>query len=85
MVLCGGIGASNLSRQNFNSCEIINLGSVSGFNRETALLGLLAEEFLGLGVVDQDLCQVLLVQDEQVGEAMCLHIGCASVASTPCK
>lgn len=50
-----------------------------------ASLGLLAEEFLGLWVVDQDLRQVLLVQDEQVSEAMSLHIGRAAVASAPCK
>lgn len=50
-----------------------------------ASLGLLAEEFLGLWVVDQDLRQVLLVQDEQVSETMSLHVGRASVASAPCK
>lgn len=47
------------------------------------LLGLLPEELLGLRVVHQDLRQVLLVQDEEVGEAMRLHVGCAPVASAP--
>lgn len=47
------------------------------------LLGLLPEELLGLGVVHQDLRQVLLVQDEEVGEAMRLHVGGAPVSSAP--
>lgn len=50
-----------------------------------ASLGLLAEELLGLRVVDQDVRQVLLVQDEEVGEAVSLHVGRASVASAPCQ
>ena len=50
-----------------------------------ALLGLLAEEFLRLRVVNQDLCQVLLVQDEEVSEAVRLNVGCTSVPSAPCK
>lgn len=29
----------------------------------------------------QNLCQVLLIQDEEVGEAVCLHVGCAAVSS----
>lgn len=45
------------------------------------LLGLLAEEFLGLWVVNQDLRQVLLIQDEEVSKSMCLHVGCPSVPS----
>lgn len=49
------------------------------------LLGLLPEELLGLRVVHQDLRQVLLVQDEEVGEAMRLDVGSASVPSTSCK
>lgn len=44
--------------------------------------GLLAQQLLGLGVVDQDLVQVFLVQDEEVGEAMSDHVGCASVSAT---
>lgn len=47
------------------------------------LLGLLPEELLGLGVVHQDLRQVLLVQDEEVGEAVRLHVGGAPVPSAP--
>lgn len=47
------------------------------------LLGLLAQQLLGLGVVDQNLCQVLLVQDKQVGEAVRLHVGGAPVPSAP--
>lgn len=58
-------------------------GRISGSG--LGLLGLLAEEFLGLRVVDQNLGQVLLVQDEKVGKSMGLHIGCASVATAPCK
>lgn len=48
-------------------------------------LGLLAEKLLGLWVVDQDLGQVLLVQDEQVSEAVGLHVSRAAVASAPCE
>lgn len=49
------------------------------------LLGLLPQELLGLGVVHQDLRQVLLVQDEEVGEAVRLDVGSAPVASAPCQ
>lgn len=45
------------------------------------LLGLLAEEFLGLWVVNQDLRQVLLIQDEEVSKSMRLHVGRPSVPS----
>lgn len=45
------------------------------------LLGLLAEQFLRLWVVHQDLSQVLLIQDEEVGESVRLHVGCTSVSS----
>lgn len=51
------------------------------WGQDCVLLGLPAEEFLGLWVVHQDLCQVLLIQDEEVGESMRLHIGCTSVPS----
>lgn len=47
------------------------------------LLGLLPEKLLGLGVVHQDLRQVLLVQDEEVGEAVRLHVGGTPVPSAP--
>lgn len=47
--------------------------------------GLLAEQLLGLRVVDQDLVQVFLVQDEEIGKTMSDHIGCASVAPTYCQ
>ena len=43
--------------------------------------GLLAEQLLGLGVVDQDLVEVLLVQDEEVSESVGDHVGRASVTS----
>lgn len=29
----------------------------------------------------QDLCQVLLIQDEQIGKSVGLHVGCAPVSS----
>lgn len=53
--------------------------------RQLLLLGLLPEELLGLGVVHQDLRQVFLVQDEEVGEAVRLDVGSASVPSASCQ
>lgn len=47
--------------------------------------GLLAEQFLGLRIVDQDLIQVFLVQDEEISKAMCDHICCAPVNPAYCK
>lgn len=44
--------------------------------------GLLAQQFLGFGVVDQDLIQVFLVQDEEIGKAMGNYICCAPVTPT---
>ena len=41
--------------------------------------GPLAEHPLRLGVVHQDLIQVLLVQNEEVGKAMSDHVGRAPV------
>ena len=47
--------------------------------------GLLAEQLLRLGVVDQDFVQVLLVQDEEVSEAVGDHVGRASVTAPYCQ
>ena len=47
--------------------------------------GLLAEQFLGLGIVDQDLIQVFLVQDEEIGKAVRDHVCCAPVNPANCK
>lgn len=49
------------------------------------LLCFFAEQLLGLWVVDQDLSQVLLIQDEQVGKSVCLHVGSAAVSSASCQ
>lgn len=35
--------------------------------------------------MNQDFCQVLLIQDEEVRKSMCLHVGCSPVSSTSCK
>lgn len=58
---------------------------VGSLQLQGLLLGLLAEEFLGLWVMDQDLRQVLLIQDEEVGESVRLHVGCTTVSSTSRK
>lgn len=44
--------------------------------------GLLAQEFLGFWVVDQDLIQIFFVQDEEVGEAVGDDVCRASVTAT---
>lgn len=49
------------------------------------LLCFFAEQLLGLWVVDQDLSQVLLIQDEQVGKSVRLHVGSAAVSSASCQ
>lgn len=47
--------------------------------------GLLAQQFLGLRVVNQDLIQVFLVKDEEIGKAMGNYICCAPVTPTNCE
>lgn len=47
--------------------------------------GFLAQQFLGLRVVDQDFIQVFFVQDEEISKTMSNYICCPPVTPTNCQ